>query len=263
MTRYNETSDAGMNTYAELEAELYHKGHGARMEQRKMGNNTWLIRRGNNVVVRLHRTDILTFTPDERVILDHGGWDTVTTKHRMNMFLGRTTVSSSYGRWHVSVTMAFDDARSRQGPIKIRAEIPYENGMVLDTRTGHVVEHPEAVPIDLEVEIKQAASRMNYLGPIIHDLRKKMDDETITKDDLSYATMVANHFEEQHEHLRRLTETQERRAAWALQEFHDVIKQATTRHSEINYPVRERQWEVKGQLRASDLITPVDRSNNQ
>ena len=44
---------------------------------------TKIIREGLETRVRLYSTDVVTFCP-ERIILDTGGWVTVTTKSRMN-----------------------------------------------------------------------------------------------------------------------------------------------------------------------------------
>ena len=38
---------------------------------------------GNYTVIQLHDTDIVQFN-DDAIILDTGGWDTATTKRRMN-----------------------------------------------------------------------------------------------------------------------------------------------------------------------------------
>ena len=57
-------------------------------ERRKLANNTYLERRSlGEIAVRLHSTDILTFHEDGRVVLNSGGWTTVTTKDRMNRYL--------------------------------------------------------------------------------------------------------------------------------------------------------------------------------
>jgi len=56
-------------------------------EQKKIANNTYLVRRNNGAVaIRLHATDILTFTPDGLVTIRTGGWQTVTTKDRINQY---------------------------------------------------------------------------------------------------------------------------------------------------------------------------------
>lgn len=57
-------------------------------ESRKIANNTYLKRRRNDeLAVRLHNTDILTFHKDGRIELYTAGWNTVTTRGRMNEFL--------------------------------------------------------------------------------------------------------------------------------------------------------------------------------
>ena len=65
-------------------------------------NNTRAIMRGENVAVRLHQTDILTFSPDGAVTYNSGGWRTVTTKDRMNEY-GPARIWSDRGTWHISV----------------------------------------------------------------------------------------------------------------------------------------------------------------
>lgn len=75
---------------------------GRNRERRKLANNTYLERRGENIAVRLHETDVLTFAPDGSVTLDSGGWKTVTTKARMNEYLGHgLRISQSRGQWYV------------------------------------------------------------------------------------------------------------------------------------------------------------------
>ena len=62
---------------------------------RKLANNTYLVRRdADEVVVRLHSTDVLTFFADGRIRVDTGGYHTITTVDRINAFLPRP--------WHVS-----------------------------------------------------------------------------------------------------------------------------------------------------------------
>lgn len=71
-------------TYHEADAQLNGRCH----EHRKLQNSTYLERRpGSDIAVRLHQTDVLTFSPDGAITLDSGGWDTVTTKDRMNAYL--------------------------------------------------------------------------------------------------------------------------------------------------------------------------------
>ena len=54
---------------------------------KKVGNNTYLKKRGEYIAVMLHETDVVTFKPDGSIVLDSGGWKTRTTKDRINNYL--------------------------------------------------------------------------------------------------------------------------------------------------------------------------------
>jgi len=54
---------------------------------KKIANNTYLVEREEGVAVRLHKTDIVLYRLDGSIVLNSGGWRTVTTKERMNKFL--------------------------------------------------------------------------------------------------------------------------------------------------------------------------------
>ena len=57
------------------------------ISRKKIANNTYeLITATYERVIRLHNTDILTFTGD-KVVLNSGGYRTVTTKRRLNRYL--------------------------------------------------------------------------------------------------------------------------------------------------------------------------------
>lgn len=70
-------------TYEEAKALL--KGR----ESRKIGNNTYLVKKYKFIGVRLHNTYVVMFYEDGRIELDSGNWNTVTTKDRMNKYLPR------------------------------------------------------------------------------------------------------------------------------------------------------------------------------
>ena len=77
---------------------------------RKVGNHTYLKRvylnhdkdnSNDAVAVHFHRTDVLTFFPDGSININTGGWNTVTTKDRINTFFaGR--IWSEHGHAFVS-----------------------------------------------------------------------------------------------------------------------------------------------------------------
>jgi hypothetical protein len=74
------------------------RGYGAR---RKLQNNTYLHARSNgDYAVRLHSTDVVTIHADGTYSLNTGGWETVTTKDRINNY-GPARVYSHRGTWAV------------------------------------------------------------------------------------------------------------------------------------------------------------------
>ena len=66
--------------YTELNGKL----QGRNKQGRKIANNTYLERRGDDIALRLHSTDIVTFKPNGDKVLNSGGWHTHTTKARIN-----------------------------------------------------------------------------------------------------------------------------------------------------------------------------------
>jgi len=59
---------------------------GRNRESRKIAHNTYLHRRGESIAVQLHNTDVVTFHPDGSLTLDTDGWNTITTRDRINGF---------------------------------------------------------------------------------------------------------------------------------------------------------------------------------
>ena len=83
-------------------------------------NNTSLHLRGDNVAVKLHKTDVVTYLPDGSIVLDSGGWRTVTTKDRMNRYLPRGIfVRQENNVWYVH------NRNNDQKPVV------FEDGMVI------------------------------------------------------------------------------------------------------------------------------------
>lgn len=71
--------------------------------KRKLKNNTWLEEKENgDIAVRLHRTDVVTFKRNGAIVLDSGGWKTVTTKSRMNEF-SPFNICQKNGDWHIEI----------------------------------------------------------------------------------------------------------------------------------------------------------------
>lgn len=67
-----------------------------------IGNNTRVVRDGDDYAVKLHRTNVVTAHKNGDRTLDSGGWKTRTTKDRMNTHLPHGVhVGSHKGEWHV------------------------------------------------------------------------------------------------------------------------------------------------------------------
>lgn len=73
---------------------------------KKLKSNTYLIKRGENFAVRYHNTDILTICPTGEYILDNGGWQTVTTKARLNDF-GPVRIYQKKDVWYIGEGIEF------------------------------------------------------------------------------------------------------------------------------------------------------------
>lgn len=86
----------------------------------RLQNNTSAFRRGDTIAVKLHRTDILTFHSDGKIVLDNDGWTSVTTRKRMNDYLPAPyRVLLAKGEWVVTL------GKGRS--------VPFVQGMVIDT----------------------------------------------------------------------------------------------------------------------------------
>lgn len=98
-------------------------------DERNIANNTRLRDATSNedgqhlgaVAVRLHSTDVLTYCASGWLILNSGGYRTVTTKERLNAFLPRSIrVYQKDFSWIVVI---------RHGGF--RETLPFEDGMTL------------------------------------------------------------------------------------------------------------------------------------
>ncbi len=119
-----------MTTYADLDAKLT----GRCSQSRKVANNTYAERRGDDIAIRLHATDVVTFHRDGTITLNTGGWVTVTTKARINDYLpGGLALRSVKGRWYLHY---FADG----------FETPYADGIRIDLDTLTVVSGGQAGP---------------------------------------------------------------------------------------------------------------------
>ena len=74
---------------------------------KKLANNTYLLRDGVNFAIRLHETNIVTITPKNHYILNNGGWQTMTTKDRMNRYLP-CNIWQEKGLWYLSGSLYYN-----------------------------------------------------------------------------------------------------------------------------------------------------------
>lgn len=78
-----------------------------------MGANTTIRYDGEDIVIRLHKTDIICYHPDDSVTLNSGGYRTTTTKGRINAFLSpKLHIYAEQGAWWIDT--------SYQNPVEFR-----------------------------------------------------------------------------------------------------------------------------------------------
>lgn len=120
--------------YRSADTALYHKGHGGKMDERKVANNTYLIRhRNGDIGLVYHYTEVITFHQDDTVTLRNGGWWTSTTKERLNYCDGITVYSEDH-TWSVVVGGPGRD-RWKRGIVH-----EFQDGMRIDLDSGWLVE---------------------------------------------------------------------------------------------------------------------------
>ncbi len=89
---------------------LSEKLTGRNRDSRKLGNNTYLIRKANgDIAVRLHNTDVVTYHPNHDITFDSGGYRTMTTKARINEF-APVILSQKNGHWSITHRINFGHA---------------------------------------------------------------------------------------------------------------------------------------------------------
>ena len=100
---------------------------GRNQQSRKIANHTYLQRRGNDIAVKFHETDVVTFHPNGQTTLNSGGWQTKTTKERINEF-SPVYVTQDKGIWYVGKSLFTDGMKiNRNGnPIKGKSPASFE-----------------------------------------------------------------------------------------------------------------------------------------
>ncbi len=106
-------------------------------DSRTIANNTTLVDlREDGIGLRLHSTYVVTFRPDGAVVLNSGGWHTVTTKDRLNR------VARAHG-WSVY-------AKAREWFVSHRSgvEFEFEDGFTIPPAPRE----PKPTSLDAQVE---------------------------------------------------------------------------------------------------------------
>ena len=76
------TPGTGLRRYATMNEQL------GRRPSKKIDNHTYLVRGDDGAIsVRLHQTDIVTYSPDGTATFSTGGWPTKTTRARMDRWI--------------------------------------------------------------------------------------------------------------------------------------------------------------------------------
>lgn len=99
-------------------------------DYRKVGNNTTLrIETDGSIHIRLHNTDIVTYRADGSIMLDTDGWQTVTTKARINAW-APVQVCQRKGDWFVNAIsdiQGYYDPAHPSGWLRNSDGLPMEN----------------------------------------------------------------------------------------------------------------------------------------
>lgn len=116
-------------------------------EKRKHSNNTWLERKGEAIVMTLHATDIVTVVPSGQITLNSGGWQTPTTKSRINDALHELGVRFA-GVSQAKHVWYFCGWHYVDGACRDHTRVPYHDGMQIraDEQQSAVVVSPPYKP---------------------------------------------------------------------------------------------------------------------
>jgi len=129
-----------MNSYADALDKYTERRNAGNLERGvKLGNNTYLEWEPDETrgvepewfAVRLHSTNVVTFHADGRVVLDSGGWLTVTTKARLNDYIpSGWRVYADRGVWclaHYASEGGWDNAKAYADGITIYPSMGIES----------------------------------------------------------------------------------------------------------------------------------------
>lgn len=143
-------------TFTEAE-EILAKGRNK--DSRTIANNTRLIRRRpDKIALQLHATDVVSFHRNGDVVLNSGGWLTLTTKDRINNALAwPNVITQRHGRWYFS----------SEGWDNPDGMLPYEDGMIIHADgTTSLTREPEVAAVEDRMNEKMRKDVARYMRKI-------------------------------------------------------------------------------------------------
>lgn len=154
---------AAYASYQGLDAFLGNKTH------KKLAHNTYAERRDpSTIVVVLHRTPIVAFARDGMMTLNSGGYQTVTTKARMNQFLTPNGwhLTQKRGKWVVSVP-------EHWRPVHGVQSLDFFDGMTLPTVHHDSLDLPRRAALDnpRRQKLRSSGRRASVVGRIGRKIR--------------------------------------------------------------------------------------------
>ena len=119
MTNVAPYTRAGRTVKAHIRSHADAMNFLGKRDRKKVASHTYAERRGDDVAIKYHATDVVTFHPDDSATLRTGGWRTVTTKRRIGQHVPAAGVSQVKGEWSTA------------------HGTPFAEGIRVSTKTGH------------------------------------------------------------------------------------------------------------------------------
>jgi hypothetical protein len=105
-------------------------------QSRKLGNNTYLLRGNDEIAVKLHATHVLTFYKNGSIRIATGGWNTPTTKGRINEYIPAPWSVGSHSKLYGDCTVLYK-SHEAVAVIDTAITIP-ANGKISKADTKHL-----------------------------------------------------------------------------------------------------------------------------
>ena len=161
-----------------------------------VANNTIeYIRANGDRVIRLHHTDIVTFKENGDIVLNTGGWKTVTTKDRINKFLpSHQWITTIKGQWILTVV---DKSYQFADDMTIKADGTIEGaGEFIDVKaiTKRIKKYVNDYMIELEAGHVPAPS----MGDCFYCQFQEVGSERMAGEAVKNTSHLESHFDEKY-----------------------------------------------------------------